>query len=232
MPSTSKKQACHADLRHRILTLDLAPGADLDEARLSEFYGLSRTPLREVFQRLAGEGYVELAAHRGAAVSAMDMMAMRRFFQTAPVIYCAVVRLAAEQATPAQVEALRNAQDRFREAQTGGDPSRMALANHRFHEIIGDMAANPYLAPSLGRLLIDHTRMSHAFYTARSARDDARIGTAADQHDQIIDAIEQRDPGRAVDLTLAHWSLSRDEIEKYVWPDPLPDDAAAAGGLA
>ncbi len=223
MPPT-KKDLCYDDLKHRVLTLDLAPGSDLDEATVSARYGLSRTPLREVFQRLAGEGYLDLEAHRGAGVSAMNLFAMRRFFQTAPVIYAAVSRLAAEQASPSQIKTLKEAQHRFLQAKTKGDAARTALANHRLHEVIGEMADNPYLKPSLGRLLIDHTRMSHTFYRARNADDGARIEKAATQHDQLIDAIENHQPELAVELTLDHWALSRDEIEKYVWPDPLPDD--------
>ena len=55
-----------SSLKKSILTLELGPGLALDEARLSEEFGLSRTPLREVFRRLAGEGYVELHENRGA----------------------------------------------------------------------------------------------------------------------------------------------------------------------
>ena len=37
----------------------------------------------------------------------------------------------------------------------------------------------------------------------------------------MIEAIEKREPARIVQLTLDHWALSRDHIEKYVRPDPL-----------
>ena len=85
MPKLSKDD-CFADLKQRILSTDLEPGADLDEVNLSERYGISRTPLREVLQRLAGEGFVRLQANRGAKVASMDVAIMRVFFQTAPMI--------------------------------------------------------------------------------------------------------------------------------------------------
>ena len=75
--SKSKKSFCYSDLRNRILQLELAPGKDLDEASFSNHYGLSRTPLREVFQKLAGEGFISVEPNRGAVVSAMDLAAMR-----------------------------------------------------------------------------------------------------------------------------------------------------------
>ena len=54
-----------------------------------------------------------------------------------------------------------------------------------------------------------------------------RITAARDRHDPLIDAIENNEPARAVEITLAHWELSRNEIELHVRPDPLPLDPRA-----
>ena len=152
MPKLSKDD-CFADLKQRILTTDLDPGSDLDEVSLSERYGISRTPLREVLQRLAGEGYVRLQANRGAKVASMDVAVMRVFFQTAPMIYANIARLAAENRTPDHLIELKDAQRDFASATGDGDARASALCNHRFHEVIGRMAHNPYLTAALDRLL-------------------------------------------------------------------------------
>ncbi len=222
--SSAKKQSASDALRQRILTLDLAPGSALDETLLCEQYGLSRTPLREILQRLAAHGYLEITANRGATVSSMNLSVMRNFFQTAPMIYASISRLAAENATNAQVTTLKNTQRKFRTAVKGGRTVDMAMSNHRFHEIIGEMAASPYLSPSLQRLQIDHTRMSQTFYKTRSNRDRERIDSACDQHEQLIEAIATHQPALAVDITRQHWELSRHQFERYVQPDPLPID--------
>ncbi len=225
MPKSSK-DACYIDLKHRILATDLAPGSDLDEVTLTERYGVSRTPLREVFQRLAGEGYINLTANRGAKVSSMDLPAMRTFFQTAPMIYASIARLAAEHRTREELDALGEAQAHFRRATEDENAPAAALANHRFHAMIGQMARNPYLMACLERLLIDHTRLSQTFYRADSKADSQRIAKATDQHDALIAAIEARDAETAIDLTIDHWDLSRDRMEAFVKPDPLPTDIA------
>jgi DNA-binding GntR family transcriptional regulator len=219
---TSSKDTCFEDLKRRILSTDLAPGADLDEVSVSERYGISRTPLREVLQRLAGEGYVRLEANRGAKVASMDLPTLRTFYQTAPMVYANIARMAAENRTPAQLEELGAAQSAFRAAREAGDAGGVALANHRFHRLIGEMAANPYLMACLDRLLIDHTRLSQTFYRPASEAEQALIDRAADQHDGLIAAIEARDAEVAVTLTLEHWDLSRDRLERFVRPDPLP----------
>ncbi len=212
------------DLRSRILSQDIPPGSMLDEGVLCERYSLSRTPMREIFQTLAGEGFLELTRNRGAIVAPMDLATLRVFFQTAPLVYASIARLAAENRRPEQVDALRTIQETFRQATTTGDAQASALSNHQFHEAIGEMAHNPYLLPSLKRMLIDHTRLSQTFYRPKSEDERTRVSTACDQHDQMIDAIAAQDGARAADLTLAHWDLSRDRLERFVTPEPLPFD--------
>ena len=219
-----KKTALFDALKQQILRLDLDPGSALDEVSLCDAYSVSRTPLREVLHRLAGEGFVRIEPNRGASVSPMDLATMRTFFQTAPMIYASVARMAAEKATPKRIADLRKTQKQFRKAVKEDRPRDMALSNHQLHEAIGVMADNPYLSPSLNRLLIDHTRISQTFYRSRTKAERKRITTACDQHDDMIDAIEAHEPSRAVELTLDHWELSRDRMELYVRPDPLPLD--------
>ena len=102
--------------------------------------------------------------------------------------------------------------------------SDMALENHRFHEIIGEMAVNEYLMPSLRRLLIDHTRLGQMFYRPASAAETLAVRQASQHHDAMIAALEAGEAGILVSLTLEHWDLSRDRIERFVRPDPLPLD--------
>ncbi len=226
----SHKDTCLADLKRRILSTDLEPGAPLDEQRLSENYGMSRTPMREVLQRLSGAGYAVLEENRGAKVASMDIATMRVFFQTAPLIYANIARLAAENRSSQQLDALKAAQREFAQANANTDADAASLANHRFHEIIGEMARNPYLVAALSRMLIDHTRLSQTFYRPASDEEVGLVAKAQDQHDAMISAIEAREPALVTDLTLQHWDLSKDRMERFVRPDPLPLDVISLEG--
>ena len=236
-PGKSKKFELAEYLRQAILTLELAPGSDLDETALSALFSLSRTPLREVFRQLAGEGYLDLRDNRGARVSEMSYRTLRDFFLAAPMIYGAILRLAAQHATPIQIEALKTAQSTFRAALRDGTGADRALANNRFHEITGEMAGNVYLTPSFHRLLIDHARISMTFYRPRDRRMVDNVAEAAAQHDAIIAAIEAGDEQAAAELADAHWALSRDRIELFAMPTGLdiplgrPAHSAKQGGV-
>ncbi len=218
------KSDCLDDLRRRILSTELAPGLDLDEAQLSQHYAMSRTPLREVLQRLQGEGFVVMSENRGAKVASMDISVLRTFFQTAPMIYANIARLACENRTGAQIGDLKRTQAQFTKATKSANGAEAALANHQFHAIIGDMAHNTYLVASLARLQIDHTRMSQTFYRPADPSETKLVLKAIEQHDAMISAIEAGEGALAIDLTLQHWDLSRDRMERFVRPDPLPVD--------
>ncbi|MEZ5873244.1 MAG: GntR family transcriptional regulator [Nitratireductor sp.] len=220
------KQDVASSLRQQILSLQISPGQMLDEAELAQAFGISRTPLREVIQRLGGEGYLVFRKNRGAKVAPMDLTTLRQFFQAAPMIYAAVARLAAENATASGIRSLKEIQKTYRAAIAAGDGNSSALENHRFHAEIGVMAASAYLLPSLNRLLIDHTRIGQIFYRSNNSRDSDRIRKAADQHDELIAAIGSHSPAEAVEITLRHWALSRDQMERFVQPDPLPFEIA------
>jgi len=223
MSDTAKdrKQACYAALKEAVLTMQLRPGADLDESKLCDEFGLSRTPLRDLFQILAGEGFVDLRANRGARVSDLTYETLRAFFLAAPMIYAAISRLAAAHRTDAQISKLQSAQDRFVDALSTGDIAARSLTNNAFHDVTGEMAHNQYLLPSFRRLLIDHARIGMTFYQMDDGAAHSDLQTAAAHHDAMIAAIRARDQDAAGALAEAHWNLSRHEIERFVSPAPL-----------
>lgn len=222
--SKDRKTQCLDDVRMRILTQAIAPGSELDEAALCEEYGLSRTPMREIFQRLAGEGYLTQEQNRATRVASMDLGALRMFFQTAPMVYANIARLAAENRRSDEIPALKDIQTQFRAAAEAGDAGQAAILNHAFHEQIGRMSHNPYLLVALKRMLIDHTRLSQTFYRPTTEDDASRVTKAIEQHEAMIVAIERRESALALDLTLDHWNLTSDRLERFVQPDPLPVD--------
>lgn len=230
--SRTRKVICLEDLKRRILTQALEPGSYLDEITISEAYAISRPPLREVLRQMAGEGYVVLHENRGVQVAPMTHKTLRNFFLAAPMIYAAVTRLAAQHATKAQILQLKNTQVSFRAAIRSGEVAERALLNERFHAVIGEMADNEFLIPSLRRLLIDHTRIAMTFYSPHQQGMAEQRAVAADQHDQFIALIEARDEDGAAALAIDHWELSRAEIESFVTPTGIDIPLGRAPGAA
>jgi DNA-binding GntR family transcriptional regulator len=212
-------------LKRQILTLELPPDHDLDEASLSEEYGISRTPVRDVLRQLAGEGYIDIRENRGARVIPMNHATLRDFFLVAPMIYEAVGRLAVHNFTATQMTQLKKCQERFRSAISRRNPEALVVENNRFHEIIGEMANSTYLKPTLSKLLIDHARIGYTFFRPVNDDMEADLATACEHHDEFIRAIAERDEATVVRLVFEHWELSRGNMEMYIAPKALTSEA-------
>ncbi|MFG6443287.1 GntR family transcriptional regulator [Roseateles sp. LKC17W] len=208
-------------LRRRILSLELKPGAIVDEVELGAEFGLSRPPVRELLRQMAAEGYLELAPNRATRVSALSYESIRSFFQCAPVIYSATTQLAAERATPADVARLRAIQARFKEAIAAHDIDLRIHCNDQFHLEIGKIANNAHFMPSLQRVLLDHARLGKIFHQPSPSAEKSFTSMAVHEHDLIIDAIERQDASAAVEIIRTHMELSRRRMSSYAMPDFL-----------
>ncbi|WP_043459640.1 GntR family transcriptional regulator [Azohydromonas australica] len=217
---SDRKTVLGETLRRRIVSMEMAPGAVVDEMALSEEFGLSRPPVRELLRQLAAEGYIELEANRAARVSSMNFQSLRSFFLAAPLIYIATTQLAAANASRTEINELKLIQKRFRAAIEQNDVEGRVIYNDEFHLQIGKMAQNAYLMPSLRRLLIDHARLGKIFYRHPTTQDMAEnLDKAVEQHDQIIEAIERHDAEAAGRLVRAHFELSRHRMAEYAAPE-------------
>lgn len=218
----NRKQKLSDELRRRIMHMELQPGAVVDELALSEEFGLSRPPVRELMRQLAAEGYLELEANRSARVSAMNLDSLRSFFLAAPLIYVATTQLAATRASLQEVRTLEEIQANFRRAIEEQDVKRRVVFNNQFHLEIGRIARNDYLMPSLRRVLLDHARLGKTFYRISVTPDMQRdADTAVDQHDKIIECIARRDAEGAGQIVREHMQLSRRRMAEYAAPTQL-----------
>ena len=152
----------------------------------------------------------------------MSHESLRSFFLAAPLIYIATTQLAAVHATSSEIAKLKRIQAFFRTAIEEKDVEKRVLFNDKFHLQIGKMAHNAYLMPSLQRLLIDHARLGKIFYrhpTTVDMQEDLEL--AAQQHDDMISAIENHDPVVAGETARAHLELSRRRMSEYAAPEGL-----------
>src|SRR6266436_2032040 len=97
-PISLAEKAYHA-IRDLIVSLQLAPGAVIDERELMEELGIGRTPVREALRRLAHEGLVEVYPRRGMFVTGVDVRELARLSEVREVLEPEAARLAAERAT-------------------------------------------------------------------------------------------------------------------------------------
>lgn len=177
-------------LRRAIIDGEFKPGARLTETATAQLLGISRTPVREAFARLAKDGLVRNS--RGAGIEVVDpaQELLDIYFIREAVEGCAA-RLAAMRASAAEVAAIEAAAAASRRLDPGEVEERARL-NRAFHLLV---AAAGH-APRVERLVSDYREL---FSSARTLRSYSASETRAMQRDhaRIAEAIARRDPGAA-----------------------------------
>lgn len=218
----TKNDYAYIEVRDRILSGELAPGAVIPQARLAREIGVSTTPLREAVRRLAAEGFIRLTAHTDARVSEVTATEARHLYEVRESADPLGASLAAARRTDAELQRIREAEREL--APITGAGSIAALTAHReFHRAIYEASGNPILVDILNRLWdkADRYRMVGLQSRGDSEEDTHRV---AAEHHEIADAVEAGEPERAADAMRhhIHGSLGRRAIDVLESSDGEP----------
>ena len=209
-PSTDRAAlhaAVAARLRDMVIEGKLVPGARLNERVLCEQLDVSRTPLREAFKMLAGEGLVELLPNRGAVVARMGIDDIEAAFAVIAALEGLAGELAAKNITPAQLAEIRALQFDMLASHTRRDLPGYFRANMRIHALINQAAHNPVLTETFQRL---NTRLYATRY--RSNLSNERWDKAIEEHGEMLKWLEARDGKKLRALLEKHLLNKRDTI--------------------
>ncbi len=200
-------------LRDRIVELNLAPGAKIDESRLAAELGVSRTPLREAIVRLAGDRLVAISPNHGAIVAPLDALELTQYFESLELAHRVLQHWACVRRTDHDLEAISKASDAYDEATATWEARAMSETNMAFHHAIAHAARNEFMADFEKKLSVLGMRIGWIWYRdfskGRQAEDVART---VEEHHRIVDAIRERDVRGAEDLAHRHIVAFRDRV--------------------
>ncbi|PPE67364.1 GntR family transcriptional regulator [Caldimonas caldifontis] len=148
-------------LRERILGGAIPPGERLVEGRLSEELGVSRMPVREALRQLAAEGLVTIEPRRGASVTSFSADQVRELVEVRATLEGLNAKLAAKRHDPAQIAELERILEEGTRLAESEDVATTMLMNQRFHDALGNIAANSVLQDIM-RSLRDRTALLFA----------------------------------------------------------------------
>jgi DNA-binding GntR family transcriptional regulator len=205
--------AIHAKIYDAIVEQLLPPGTKLGEEALCEIFGSSRTLIRRVLHRLAGEQVVELWPHRGAFVARPSVEEAREVFEARRVLEAAVIAHLAGALSPTDAERLRRHVAKERQAQTAGNRRRLIRRSGEFHLLLAELAGNRAIAMFL-RELVSRTSLIIAVYEAPG-----ESCCPIDEHAEVIEMLANRRAKAASQAMLAHLS----GIEQRLRLDRLPE---------
>src|SRR3569832_2840822 len=108
-------------LRQRIFRRELEPGSWIDELKLAEHYGISRTPLREALKVLAAEGLVTMKVRRGAYVTEVSESDLADVYHLLSLLESDAAGVVAQKATDEQVKELQQLHKELEASQNNRD---------------------------------------------------------------------------------------------------------------
>ncbi len=202
----------HTKIYDAIVEQQLPPGTKLGEESLCEIFGVSRTLIRRVLQRLAGEHVVETLPHRGAFVARPSIEQAREVFEARRALEAWVIRQLVDDFTAEDAERLRRRVAEERRAHAEGDRRALIRLSGEFHLLLAELAGNRAIARFL-RELVSRTSLIIAVYEAPGAS-----CCSFDEHAGIIEALAGPD-AEAAQLAMHAHLLG---IEERLRLDRLP----------
>lgn len=173
-------------LRQRIFSRELAPGSWIDELKLAEEYGISRTPLREALKVLATEGLVTMKVRRGAYVTEVSERDLADVYHLLALLESDAAGVVAAQATPAQLKELQSLHEELEKAV--GNRERFFEINEAFHMRLLEIANNRWRDQMVADL-----RKVMKLNRHNSLLKSGRIEESLAEHRAIMQALSARD---------------------------------------
>lgn len=207
-------------LREMVLNGTLAPGERLNEVTIADNLGVSRGPLREAIQKLAGEGLLQLESHRGAFVRKYEPREIIETYEMRIALELYAVRLVIERASDDDLEALgillAESSAAAEGAPAAGPPPGPYVAELDFHQRMVSLSGNTAIAAA--SLEVNHRLFLALTHTERSqVRRQHSIG----EHREVLAAVSRRDTAAATALLEDHLEISMQNTLAVLGLDPL-----------
>ena len=209
----SFKHKAYTALKNAIVAMDIYRNRDdirLDERKLAQDFGISRTPVREAMAQLESEGFVRSVPRRGIYVVRKTKREVIEMITAWAALESMAARLITERAGDDQIAALRKMFATFKDGALRAHLDEYSEANIEFHQSIIRMSGNSMLI-SLAENLFTHMRMIRR----KTIVEKDRVERSIRDHMHIIEALEARDTARAEELVRNHALGLAQHVEKY-----------------
>ncbi len=189
----SAKERAFSQIQRWIIDGTLQPGEKLIDAELAESLSVSRTPIREAFQLLEVQGLVSTHPGKETKVKEIEKDDIFKMYSTMAALQALAAEVTAKVIVPEQIEQLRAINLEFASAINSGQAYQAMEADEQFHNLIVELADNPYVASFSASLQIHIRRFKYVFLKQPITATQASV----DEHDLIIAALEKNDSDSA-----------------------------------
>jgi DNA-binding GntR family transcriptional regulator len=203
LPQNLKQRALYEEvaelLRQRIFSRELVPGSWIDELKIADEYGISRTPLREALKVLATEGLVTMKVRRGAYVTDVNEKDLTDVYHLLSLLEADAAGVVANQATDAQIKVLQDLHNQLEKAVRNRE--RFFEINEAFHMQLLAIADNRWRDQMVADL-----RKVMKLNRHNSLLKTGRIEESLAEHSAIMAALASRNAKAAMQRMREHFA--------------------------
>lgn len=194
----------------RIISRDLRPGERIVEAEIAEQLGVSRTPVRAALRTLMAQGLVLKWTNRGCAVVKHDPQDMCRMYEVREALEGMAARLMALRGEEPEVAALRESCGRLELGRRDAQPGDFAEQDLEFHQLLMRASGNRFIVNvSNAQALVLSTFLDYPFPFAEP-------WVMQFSHEEVLAAIEARDPEAAEAAMRRHVREPKERLEAWI----------------
>ncbi|HSM58956.1 MAG TPA: GntR family transcriptional regulator [Candidatus Sulfomarinibacteraceae bacterium] len=217
MERLSLKQKAYEAIRHKIVSLELPPGAVIDESALIEELDVGRTPIREALQRLALEKLVVIVPRRGMFVTEIGITDLQRLFEVRLELEDLAARLATRRGRPEHWQRMEEVLAQLDDESEETDNEILITIDGACHEIMYEAADNEFLQDTLSTMYALSLRLW--YYSLAKI---GRMHSTVSEHREILEALKAGDQERAGALLRAHITSFQEEIQDVMLGTATP----------
>ena len=203
------KELVYLELKHKILTGEIASQTRLMEIDLSEKMNVSRTPIREAIKRLADDGLVQVEARRGAYVSNISIKDMLDVFEVRENMEGFAAQLASQRITEEGKKELASIAAEYEAAIKKPNKEAIIELDEKFHNYIVECCNNETLSELIKYVQELSLRFRYLYYD-----DFSQYSSTADRHNKIVEAINTGNAAKAREEADAHVKVLKEFVHK------------------
>jgi DNA-binding GntR family transcriptional regulator len=205
------RETVYEQIRADILSLRLAPGAEMREAELAARFQVSKSPVRDALMRLERENLVITLPRQGYRVAPVSLSDVQDMFHLRIALERACMERITRQASDEQLASL----EPFRRFEPGDWEGGFVEYNRAFHRKLAEIAGNPRMRDQLNNL-IDQMERAVLMSVNRATQGSGNTGSLVEEHSRLIDALQQRQARRAERLAEQHIAAAGKRVTEAI----------------
>lgn len=203
---SSLSDQVYQSLKTAIISLELEPGQQIKDTKLATQFDVSRTPIREAFKRLEGEGLIISEPGSITRVSEINVEEVKQAFVVVATLHSLAARLAIPQLANQSFDLLESYNEELKASIQEKDILKAISADDYFHGVFMEASQNNEIPKALERLMPKLRRLEFKKFDSKRA-----LSSVVD-HKEIIIASKNKDVAQVSNLVEQNWLSLGDQL--------------------